>query len=114
MEYTFDATNKKLGRLASEIAVALMGKKEKDFARHTEAGVTVKVVHASKLDLPQKKKQSKTYKSYSGYPSGLKEKNMTKLISEKGHSEVLRKAVYGMLPGNKLRPRLMKKLNISE
>jgi large subunit ribosomal protein L13 len=111
-EYTIDATNKRLGRLASEVAVLLMGKQLPDFARNKVPKVAVSVENIEQLDLAAKKKDTKTYDHYSGYPGGRKEYNMNKVIADKGTSEVFKKAVYGMLPGNKLRPEMMKNLTI--
>lgn len=114
MKYEIDATNKKLGRLASEIASILMGKNRADFARNTMPDVTVEVSNAGKLAVTNKKLESETYKSYSGYPSGLKERSMKKITTDKGLKEALRIAVRGMLPKNKLRDRMIKNLIITE
>ncbi|MEK7635430.1 MAG: 50S ribosomal protein L13 [Patescibacteria group bacterium] len=114
MEHTIDAQNKKLGRLASEVAVILMGKNRADFARNTIPEVKVKVSNAGKIFVTNKKQESETYMNYSGYPGGLRERSMKKVISDKGMKEVLRIAVRGMLPKNKLRDRMMKNLIISE
>lgn len=114
MEYTIDAQNKKIGRLASEIASILMGKNTPDFEKHKEAGNKVTVINASKLSINPKKLEEKEYERYSGYPGGLKFENLAKVIEKKGYGEVIRYAVHGMLPANKLRPRLMKNLIISE
>ncbi len=114
MEHTIDAKGKKLGRVATEVASFLMGKDTPDFSRNSARNVKVNVVNASGLDINPKKKEEKTYKSFSGYPGGLKTSTMEKVIEKKGYAEVLRKAVYGMLPGNKLRAQMMKNLKISE
>ncbi len=113
-EYSIDATEKKLGRLASEVATLLMGKNRTDFARHMVAPVKVTVVNASKLDITQKQLKTKEYKRFTGYPSGQKIEVLSKVVSEKGYGEALRRAVYGMLPGNKLRARMMKRLIIND
>ena len=109
-----DATGKRMGRLATEVAVFLMGKNRTDFARNKIPEVKVEVVNASKLWIEAKKKNDKTYVSHSGYPGNLKTISMQQMISEKGEKEVLRKAVYGMLPKNKLRPQMMKNLIITD
>ncbi len=114
MEYTIDAQNKKLGRVASEAAKILMGKNRADFVRNAIPDVKVKITNASKADILNKKLQEKTYKSYSGYPGGLKERKMKKTVDDKGYKEAFRKAVYGMLPTNKLRPKMIKNLIITE
>ena len=114
MEYIIDAQGKKLGRVASQAATFLMGKNRSDFARNKIADAKVKIVNASKLDIKNRKIETKSYKSFSGYPGGLKTTSMKKAISDKGYKEVLKKAVYGMLPTNKLRPLMMKNLIITE
>lgn len=110
MEYTIDAKNKKMGRLASEIAVLLMGKDKPGFRRNVVSSNTVTVENVDLLDIDPKKMDQKVYSSYSGYPGGLKQRSMVNVIEKKGHSEVLKNAVYGMLPSNKLRPLMMKNL----
>ena len=85
-----------------------------DFEKHKVADNTVVVDNASKLSISDKKKEEKEYERYSGYPGGLKIDSLAKLIEKKGYGEVIRNAVYGMLPANKLRARLMKNLIINE
>jgi large subunit ribosomal protein L13 len=114
MEYKIDAQDKKLGRLASEVATILMGKNRADFVRNTIPEIKVKISNAGKIFVTNKKKNSEVYKNYSGYPGGLRERTMKKVISNKGMKEVLRIAIKGMLPKNKLRDRMMKNLIISE
>jgi len=111
---TVEAKDKKLGRLASEIAILLMGKNRPDFARNTIPKVKVKVIDASKMSVTAKKMGNEVYKRYSGYPGGLKEMPMKKIASDKGMKEVLRIAVKGMLPKNKLQAEMMKNLIITE
>jgi large subunit ribosomal protein L13 len=114
MKYTFDATGKKPGRLATEVAVLLMGKNRTDFSRNTIPDVKLEVTNANQMSFDSKKLIDKEYYSYSGYPGGLKTQSMEKVIAAKGGKEVLRKAVLGMLPKNKLRPRMMKNLTIKD
>jgi large subunit ribosomal protein L13 len=114
MEYTIDAQDKKLGRLASEAAVILMGKNRTDFARNAIPDVKVKISNAGKIFTTNKKMNQKIYKNYSGYPGGLRERSMKKVVSDKGMKEVLRIAIKGMLPKNKLRDRMMQNLIITE
>jgi large subunit ribosomal protein L13 len=83
-EINFDAEGQKLGRLASQLAVVLMGKDEADFAPNVVADVKVTVNNASKMDIDEKKMDSKTYDRYSGYPGGRKEFTMRKLVADKG------------------------------
>ena len=100
-QYTLDAQGKRLGRLASEIAVLLMGKELPDFSPHTVANIHVTVSNAAQMDIDNKKKATKIYDRYSGYPGGRKTQNMEKLIADKGYAMVLKNAVNGMLPKNK-------------
>ncbi|EFK96057.1 50S ribosomal protein L13 [sediment metagenome] len=113
-EYNFDAKGKKLGRLATELSVVLMGKDEADFAPNKVADVKVIVNNASQLDINDKKMDSKIYDTYSGYPSGRKEFTMRKLIADKGFEAVIKNAVNGMLPKNKLRDKVMKNLIVND
>lgn len=112
--HTIDATGKKIGRVAGEAAVILMGKNKTSFRRNVVSGEKVSILNAGKLSVSAKKKDGKTYRRYSGYPGGLKEETLGEMVEKKGYREALRKAVYGMLPGNRLRPRMMKNLEISE
>jgi len=113
-EFTFDATDKKLGRLATEIAVILMGKNDPSYTPNNIAPHKVLVSNASKMAIDPKKMEEKKYTRYSGYPGGLKYETMERIVEKKGYSEILKKAVYGMLPGNKLRQEIMKNLIITE
>ena len=114
MEYTIDAQGKKLGRVATEAAHVLMGKHTADFAKHKVAEVTVRIVNSDKIDISLKKETQKIYTRYSGYPGGLKVETLSDVILKKGYEEVLRRAVYGMLPTNKLRAQRMKQLVIEK
>lgn len=113
-EHVIDATGRKLGRLSSEIAVQLMGKNRTDFAPHIVAPVRVLVQNASKLDMDQKKKDTTEYQRYSGYPGGRKVRTASEVIDRKGYGELIRIAVKGMLPKNKLQTPRMKNLIIEE
>ena len=112
-KYTIDAKGKRLGRIASEAAHHLLGKDDVDFARNTAADVEVEIVNASKLNIKAKKLSQNKYMRYSGYPSGLKARSLQEVIDKLGYEEVVEKAVFGMLPSNRLRPNLMKKLTIT-
>ncbi|MDQ3089912.1 MAG: 50S ribosomal protein L13 [bacterium] len=114
MKYTLDATNKKLGRLASEIAVLLMGKNRPDFAKNRIPDVSVEILNSSKIVVTANKLRDKTYVSHSGYPGALKTSTMSQIVEKKGMKEVLKRAVLGMLPKNKLRPQMMKNLDIKD
>ena len=112
MKYTLDATNKKLGRLSTEIASILRGKNSPEFAPNKLSGHHVEVVNASKLDLTDK--MDDTYKTFSGYPGGLKHETRGNLLKRRGISEVLMRTVKGMLPRNKLRDEILKNLSVTE
>lgn len=114
MQYDIDAQGKKLGRVASQAAVILMGKNRADFARNAIPEVKVKIINAGKISVTNKKMDQKVYKNYSGYPGGLKERSMKKVMADKGMKEPLRIAIKGMLPKNKLRNRMMKNLIIND
>ncbi|MEK7135508.1 MAG: 50S ribosomal protein L13 [Patescibacteria group bacterium] len=114
MKYTIDAKGRVPGRIATEVAVLLMGKNRTDFSKNTIPVVEVEVTSASAMKLNNKKMVDKEYHHYSGFPGGLKTQSMGKVVEEKGAKEVLRRAVYGMLPKNKLRPRMMKNLKIKD
>lgn len=114
MKYKIDATNRKLGRVASEAAVFLLGKNRTDFAKNTVAQVAVEIVNASKADISEKKLTEKKYTRYSGYPGGLRAPSMRNVVEKKGYAEIFTLAVYGMIPSNKLRAKIMKNLSVKE
>lgn len=114
MNYTIDAEGKKLGRVASEVAMILMGKNKPTYKRNLAPDVLVKIENASKLDISEKKRGDKVYTRYSGYPGGLKSETLGEVIDKKTEAEALRRAVYGMLPANKLRKIMLSRLVIEE
>jgi len=107
--HTIDATGKVLGRLASQIAILLMGKHKKDYDPSKDMGDFVIVKNVDKIKLTGKKMEKEIYYRHSGYIGGLKEIPI-KRIFEKNPAFLLKKAVYGMLPKNKLRKRMIKRL----
>lgn len=109
--YKIDATGRILGRLAAEIAILLRGKNKPNFAPHLDLGNNVIVINTSKIKITGKKTEQKKYYRHSGYPGGIKEITFKKLFA-KDPNEVLRKAVYGMLPKNKLRAKMMRRLKL--
>jgi large subunit ribosomal protein L13 len=113
-EYTIDATGKAVGRVATEVAMILMGKNSPDFANNKVAPNKVTIENASKAKISPKKMKEVDYAKYSGYPGGLRFETMEKVIEKKGYAEIFKRAVYGMLPGNKLRSPRMKNLTITE
>jgi large subunit ribosomal protein L13 len=113
-EYTIDATDKRLGIVATEAAKVLLGKTEPDFTKHLVAPVTVTIQNASKLDITEKKKKDEVYQTYSGYPGGLRSETLGHLGDRRGYAEVLRRTIGGMLPNNKLKKLMLKNLVITE
>jgi len=111
--YTIDASGKVLGRLAAEIAVRLRGKNKPDFSPHIDAGNVVIVINTSKIKITGKKAEQKKYYRHSGYAGGIKEITYKELF-KKNPNQVLKKAVYGMLPKNKLRAKMIKRLKLYE
>lgn len=112
--HTIDATNQKLGRVASHAAALLCGKASVSFARNKMPETKVEVTNASKISIDEKKLKTKTRSRYSGYPGGLTKETLEKTVAKKGYSEILRKAISGMLPKNKLRAKMLVNLKISE
>ena len=111
MNHQIDAKNKVLGRLAVEVANLLRGKGKPEFVPYADMGDQVTVFNTDKIKLTGKKEDQKIYYHHSGYPGGIKEIPFKKAM-EKDSREVIRKAVYGMLPKNKLRDRIIKKLGL--
>jgi len=114
MKYTLDAENKRIGRIATEAAVILMGKNLTTFAKNPLPNIKVEIKNTSKALIDDSKKSQKTYSRYSGYPGGLKQPTMEQVISKKGYGELFKEAVKGMLPKNKLRAKMMNNLVITE
>lgn len=107
-----DAKGKTLGRLASEIALVLQGKNRVDFSYHNPPiPDKLEIKNIKDIKITGRKFQDKKYYSHSGYLGSLKEKNLEDVF-KKDPGEVLRRAVYGMLPKNKLRDKMIKKLKI--
>ncbi len=108
---TIDASDKILGRLAVEVANLLRGRNKPEFLRYKDMGEKVVVFNTDKIKVTGKKMKQKAYYHYSGYPGGLKKTPLEKLFSADSR-EVLKKAVYGMMPKNKLRDQMIKKLEM--
>lgn len=109
--YIFDVKDKVLGRIATEIALKLIGKSKPYFVRNLDCGDHVVVINSKHVAVTGKKEKDKTYGLYSGYPGGLKEKALWQMRKEKPN-EIIKRAVYGMLPKNKLRDRLITRLYV--
>lgn len=105
-----DATGCPLGRLASKVAVLLRGKNKAEFTPHADTGDFVIVINAKQVQLTGRKWTEKKYFSHSGFFGSLKEKKAKELSG----TELINKAVSGMLPKNKMRKKLMKKLKVYE
>ena len=113
-EKIINAEGKTLGRVASEIAFLLMGKTRASFERHIYSGLKVKVINASKIKITVKKLEEIYHTRYSGYRGGLRILKGTETVEKKGLKELIKLAVYHMLPGNKLRKAMMKNLKIED
>ncbi len=111
-QVTIDAAGKKVGRLATEIASILNGKTTPDYAPNKVADVEVTVENVEQMDIPQKKMDNLTHQRYSGYPGGLKITKWKEVVDKKGYGELLKVAVKGMLPKNRLQSKRLKNLNI--
>ncbi len=107
--HLFDAKKEILGRLATEIAKVLRGKNKVDFTPNIDGGDFVVVIDSDKLRVTGNKLEDKMYHYYSGYPGGMRDVKLKEKI-EKDSRKVISEAVYGMLPKNKLRDRMMTRL----
>ncbi len=111
--YIIDAQDKTTGRVASEAAKVLLGKTTAAFVKNKVVGKPVIIQNASKLKISEKRMLGTNFVSYSGYPGGQKITRMDTLIAKKGHKELLKNAIQGMLPSTKLRRDIMKMLIIN-
>jgi len=108
---TVDAKGKVLGRVATEIAVILRGKDKPTFAPHRIEGDRVVVLNAASVEVTGKKLDQKVYRTHSGYLGSLREVTLKQLMATKPE-QVVEMAVYNMLPKNRLRRELMRRLTI--
>lgn len=109
--YVVDARGETLGRLASRVAGVLRGKHKPGFAPHMDTGDFVIVVNAEKIRVTGKKLDQKMYHRHSGYPGGLKSMTLRQLLARRP-TRVIRRAVQGMLPHNRLGRQMARKLKI--
>jgi len=109
--YLVDARDKILGRLASKVAVLLRGKHKAVFTPHIDTGDSVVVINASKVRVTGRKLAQRIYRRYSGYPGGLREVTLERMLKNKP-TTVVKLAVRRMLPGGRLGTCLLKKLKI--
>src|ERR1035437_1251196 len=114
MKYTIDAQGKKLGRVASEAASVLMGKNSTTFAKNKVVETKVEVSNVNMADVSAEKKTKDVYVTYTGSRGGLNSETLGALIARRGMPEVFRRAIYRMLPDNKLRDKRMQNLSIKE
>jgi large subunit ribosomal protein L13 len=117
MKHTIDAADKKIGRIASEAAACLMGKKSVSFAKNNVADVQVEIINAKRAYITAKKKEGgkgDDYVRYTGHRGGLRSETLGEVIDTGGMSKVFELAVYTMLPKNKLRSKRMKNLSVKE
>ena len=109
--HTIDAAGQILGRLAVQVANILRGRNKPDYLPYKDMGENVVVFNVDKIKVSGKKMKQKVYYRYSGYPGGLKKRRLEEVM-ERDSREALRKAVYGMLPKNRLRDKMIKKLKM--
>lgn len=109
--YVVDASNVVLGRLAVEVASRLRGKHKPEYTPHCDAGDYIVVVNADKIRVTGNKLQDKMYYHHTGFPGGVKETNLQKLLA-KAPERVIEKAVKGMLPKGPLGRAMYRKLKV--
>jgi large subunit ribosomal protein L13 len=109
--YLVDAEGETLGRLATEIADVLRGKRKPAYTPHVDTGDFVVVVNAEKIRVTGKKLEQKIYYRHSGYPGGLRQRTLAEQLQRRPE-EVIRKAVKGMLPKNRLAAAQLRKLKV--
>lgn len=107
----FDAEGRVLGRLATEVATALRGKDRPSFRPHEDAGAVVVVINTDAVRVTGAKRERTRVRWHTGWPGGLKERTFAQMM-EKDSREVVRRAVEGMLPRNKLRRRMVARLKL--
>jgi large subunit ribosomal protein L13 len=109
--HVIDASDKILGKLATEAAKLLMGKHKPTFSRHLDTGDFVVVINAAKVRVTGKKAEQKLYHSHSGYPGALKSVSLERMMATHP-TRVIEHAVKGMLPHNRLGAKMLKKLKV--
>ena len=109
--FVIDAKGKRLGKVAAKAAMVLMGKHDASYVPHLDNGHRVIIINAAHLSFDERKLENKIYYHHTGYPGGLRSKNLAELYGSRPN-EVVRKAVKGMLPKNKLGAASLRKLYI--
>ena len=111
--HTLDAKDRIAGRLASEIATLLQGKHKVSYLPHTDCGDIVEVQNVSKMKFSGKKLEKKVYHRFTGYPGGIITTRLSEMFAKRPEL-VLRKMVFNMLPDNKLRAKMIRRLRIEK
>ena len=109
--WVVDANGKTLGRMATEIALRLRGKHKPEYTPHADVGDFVVLINAERIEISGNKSKDKIYFKHTGYPGNLKEINFQDLLN-KDPEKVLRNAVKGMLPKNRLNRKIINKLKV--
>ncbi|MFA6603505.1 MAG: 50S ribosomal protein L13 [Patescibacteria group bacterium] len=110
---TLDAAGQSVGRLATEVSQLLQGKRDPGYEPRIDSGVAVEVKNISKLKFTGKKLDQKIYYHYSGYPGGMRERQLKDVLA-RSPAEVLRRTVWNMLPKNRQRKDRMKRLTVAK
>jgi len=111
--HLIDIKGKILGRIANEIALLLIGKSKPNFTRNLDCGDYVVVINAKEVKLSGKKEEQKKYYRHSGYPGGFKEEVLSE-VRKKSPERIITHAVSGMLPQNRLKAKMLKRLFVFE
>jgi len=109
--YVVDAQGQTLGRLATQIAETLRGKRKPEYTPHVDTGDFVVVINAEKIHVTGNKLADKRYYRHSGYPGGIRSRTLSEML-ERRPEEVIRKAVKGMMPRNRLARQQLTKLKV--
>lgn len=112
--HKIDAKDMTLGRVASAAAKALLGKNSPDYVSNKVADVRVYITNAKLTKMSERRMKETLHEHYTGYPGGFRTATNEKIVKDKGWKGLYELAVYGMLPNNKLRPLMMKRLTITE
>lgn len=109
--HLIDVSGQILGRVASGVAVKLMGKNKADYSAHMDSGDYVVVINSKEVKVTGRKESQKVYRNHSGYPGGLKTVTFERM-RKTDPNRIVEKAVYGMLPDNRLKAKRMARLKI--
>ena len=113
-EVAIDAAGQTIGRVAAQVAKALMGKTLPSYTPHIPSHVHVTVSNAKRLHITEKKRLQKRYTDYSGHPGGLRIRSLSQMIANGGNAAAIRRAVDRMLPRNTLKTGRLKRLTITD